>query len=294
MKNHSLRYDPSTVIKTGGINKMLDLQQKRPDLMVADVVRPKDEGELCKLLKERIQVYKKAHPRLSSIQIAKRFGISSSSFGRIENLDILSPSLDLVVKILRGTGNLEELIDFLEKFFPDVSASYSSFYKKYKHATLESPFSKYVQQRRYFKILIVIATTSLSQNEVTKYFGKEGKTIIKELLEARVVYFDGVSYKVNEKRFSIDDDTTIQVHMNTLQEFAVNYDSNDLLRCYSVDYVKVNSEKVVLEVMDVIRKARNEIMDILLDTNNSGEDVFFVGLSADTVFKKKGIKNENK
>ena len=64
------------------------------------------ETNLGQILREKILKYKAKHPKLSSVQLAKRFGLPNATLHRIENLGVEKPSFDQVLKILRGTENI--------------------------------------------------------------------------------------------------------------------------------------------------------------------------------------------
>ena len=76
---------------------------------------------LSEFLKDQIWRYKKAHPRYSSSQIAKLWGLSTSSLNRIENLETKKPSVEAAVRILKGVGQEDNLFETLEKFYPELS-----------------------------------------------------------------------------------------------------------------------------------------------------------------------------
>jgi len=135
-----------------------------PATSLTDVYQSEPSGELCLILRDRIRDYKKKHPRLSSQQIAKRFNMASSTFNRIENMDIKTPSLDQLIKVLRGTGNLGELLGFLEKFYPEISKTYSNYYNKFPNTQGSESYNRFIENPKYFKILLMIVTGGLSKD----------------------------------------------------------------------------------------------------------------------------------
>ncbi len=81
---------------------------------------------LNEFLQEKIKDYKKAHPRLSSSQIAKKWGMSTSSFNRIENLETKKTSVELSIRILKGVGMTDVLFETLGQYYPEFRDLYSS------------------------------------------------------------------------------------------------------------------------------------------------------------------------
>lgn len=76
--------------------------------------------ELVGFLQQKILEYKKAHPRYSSSQIAKLWGVSTSSLNRIENLETKKPSLEQAIRILKGVGIKNKLFETLGEFYPEI------------------------------------------------------------------------------------------------------------------------------------------------------------------------------
>lgn len=75
---------------------------------------------LVEFLQQKIYEYKKAHPRYSSSQIAKLWGLSTSSLNRIENLETKKPSVEHTIKILRGVGFKDKIFETLGEFYPEL------------------------------------------------------------------------------------------------------------------------------------------------------------------------------
>ena len=80
------------------------------------------EDSLCFFLRSKIREYKKAHPNFSSSQLARNWGLSSSSFNRIENLEVRVPNVDQVEKILKGCAKEEEILPILKKYYPSLTS----------------------------------------------------------------------------------------------------------------------------------------------------------------------------
>lgn len=83
--------------------------------------------ELVGFLQQKIWEYKKAHPRYSSSQIAKLWGLSTSSLNRIENLETKKPSVEQAIRILKGVGLKENLNETLVRFYPELREVFLEF-----------------------------------------------------------------------------------------------------------------------------------------------------------------------
>ncbi len=75
---------------------------------------------LVEFLQQKIFEYKKAHPRYSSSQIAKLWGLSTSSLNRIENLETKKPSVEQTIRILKGVGLKDKIFETLGEFYPEL------------------------------------------------------------------------------------------------------------------------------------------------------------------------------
>lgn len=81
---------------------------------------------LVEFLHQKIWEYKKAHPRYSSRQIAKLWGLSTSSLNRIENLETKKPSIEQTIRILKGVGLTDTLFEKVVEFYPELRDFFQS------------------------------------------------------------------------------------------------------------------------------------------------------------------------
>lgn len=255
--------------------------------MPVHAVIQKNDGELCQVLRERIIAYKKAHPRLSSQQIAKRFNMASSTLGRIENMDIKNPSLDQVVRILKGTGNLDELLEFLEKFYPEIADAYCSFYRKHLAEKTSEDLETYLLSKDCFAVLLTIISVPLNKEEICYYFGKKSLAKLDEMVPVGYVFFDEgtLKYSVRSERLHLSDKTTIELLVKCISEFSYDYTSSEPNRMLSFDTFSVNYELAGPKVANILRKARMEIHDVLASDKYDGSDALYLGLVSDVFFQ---------
>jgi len=272
---------------------MLEYQTPKETQTVVEVMSTRNDGELCQILRQRILTYKKAHPRLSSQQIAKRFNIASSTLNRIENMDIKTPSFDQVVKVLRGTGNTDELLELVDKFYPELSRAYVEYFRS--KATPESSdiVQSYISNPKYFKIILTITTVGMNEKEISKKYGNYGLEILEELISRKIVYFcpDTDGYIVSDQMVVMNEEASLNIFRNYLSEFTEDYDFNDLNRMFSVDFVGVNKEKVLPEILNILRTARLNIKKLIDQPGNQGEDALFVGIAGDIFYKRNKYEN---
>ncbi|EQC48340.1 hypothetical protein M899_1450 [Bacteriovorax sp. BSW11_IV] len=245
-------------------------------------------ANLCEKLRERIRSYKVAHPGLSSSQIAKSFNISSSAFGRLENGDIRFPSLDLVLRVLRGTG-CKNILQYLEEYFPEIA-------KTYKEVYLSNGESQYVDLslEKYFEdpdlfiyMLLSYSDSGFSRVEVEELFGLTGVMAIEYLKKNNaIVERNGIFF--GSDKFSVMSGKSIKkLAINTLETcHEPTSDSSFLVySSQSIDLKKVNKEITAL-----LRETHTKMQQILNDKNNFGDDHYYFLMSAGRILK--GIGEE--
>lgn len=272
---------------------MLEYQTPKDTQTVVEVMSTRNDGELCQILRQRILTYKKAHPRLSSQQIAKRFNIASSTLNRIENMDIKTPSFDQVVKVLRGTGNTDELLELVDKFYPELSKAYLEYFKSLARPEGTEIVQSYLSNKKYFKIMLAITAVGISEKQVSKLYGEQGLNILEELIRYKVIKHNSEydCYIVSGESFALDEKTSIEIFRNYLSEYSRDYKIDDLQRMFSVDVMGINKDQVLPEVLNVLREARLKIKKLTDRPENQGDDALFIGIAGDIFFKRSNYEN---
>jgi len=253
-----------------------------------DQIPSSDKG-LCSSLRHRLFEYKEQHPKLSSQQIAKRFDMSSSTLSRIENLDIKKPSLDQVIKVLRGTGATDDLVSYLDEFFPDIAKVYRNFYQNSAaEEFVKIDAEKYFESKDTFQImLLAYSGQGTSREEVREIFGLSGEKQLEKLLKEKVL---------NEKQGGGIGDFGVVVKMSnstTRKLFSLVVE-----HCYSEDnfekgnnYINFRTfvgdrKKTMPKIQVVLKKARKEINNIIKEEEFNGSDHIFVGLISDLIIRQ--------
>jgi len=94
--------------------------------------------DLCIELQKRIAKFKELHPRLSSQQVAKLLDMSNSTLSRIENNEIKKPSIEQVLKILKGTGSTQDIYKYIKAYYPEIVTTYDSLYNTHELISTET------------------------------------------------------------------------------------------------------------------------------------------------------------
>jgi len=249
---------------------------------------------LCNLLSARIREFKSKNLDLSSAEIARKWGLSSSSFNRIENLEISTPSIDHIRKILRGSGFPDEILPTLKKHHPDISSIYEELYLdedmirraiEDKDPTVE----EYFTNPDTFRIMILASSKSgISLDEVKSEFGRMGLEKVRELMhkdileigsEGRIFWNESVSKK------SLSTKVTHQLFYLTA-EHCVDIDNLNKKDSSLSFYADSVDQKLALpEIQKIWKRTHDEIRMVFEDLKYQGSDTVFVGFMNDTVLK---------
>jgi len=232
---------------------------------------------LCSILVGKIKEFKRNNPRLNSTQIAKRFNVATSTFNRIENGDIKTPSIDQVVKILTGTGNQDSVTEVLREYFPELHDGLAQFYsQKYKKES-EVDLLKYFENQHAYKMLIISTTKEgLDEKFLLQELGRNGHSIFMKLAA------EGIIRNVNGKFFASRDNLRIDQNSALKISSLVLNDVLDSVRIgkksihlYDMCYESINMEKIGPKLKQIQKDFDLEMKSILLDPENKGKDIVF-------------------
>lgn len=250
-----------------------------------------ENEDLCQALRRRVKHYKREHPMLSSQQIAKKFKMSSSTLNRIENQDIKNPTIDQVLKVLRGTGETDDLLSFIEEYYPDIADTYREVYSENLDRTfVDNNHEKFFKDPRTFTVMLMAFTgEGTTESEIKETLGSEGLKVLRELFQKEILSINnGKISKSSGKDYAMSIDASKDLLINSIKKF---YNSDHFGTGYnflSLQTSQVDREKVMPEVNKVLKKAFSEIHEMLNAEENQGSDKVFIGLTADTFFNSRG------
>ncbi|MFT6069450.1 MAG: transcriptional regulator with XRE-family HTH domain [Bacteriovoracaceae bacterium] len=251
------------------------------------------DEDLCQALRRRVKHYKKDHPALSSQQIAKRFKMSSSTLNRIENEDIRNPTIDQVLKVLRGTGETNDLLSFIEEYYPDIAETYREVYSENLNSSfIEVSHESYFKDRSTFTIMLLAYTgEGTSKDEVLSLLGQSGlrelvgliqKEILSESKEGKISAMKGQKVNMSQEAFRSLLMNSIDTHYK-VDNFGTG--RNFL----SFQTSSLSKEIAMPKINAVLKEAFSKVQMIIDDPVNNGLDKVFIGLTADTFYEvKKG------
>ena len=188
----------------------------------------------------RIRTYKKEHPNLSGAQIAKRFNMTGSSFNRIENGDVRVPTIDQVLKILRGTGATGDILKYLDAHYPQIAETYREVYDTRNTEFISTDLEFYLSDNDKFLIILLALTGSgTSREEILNEFGNRGLTELDYLLSKNLlIEVDGVIGK-NDKTLNASPQTLVKLLSMTVGS------------CFSTDVVHLGENYLTYKTINI-------------------------------------------
>ena len=242
-------------------------------------MKDRKEKSIGEVLADHIEKYKIDHPRLSSQQIAKKFGISSSSLNRVENGDVSTPNIDQVIKILDGVGAMGELIGYIDEFYPIVSKNYRQYFCE-DSARYNTPplLETYLRMKDYYRIILVsLLKKNVNEDTIMDYFGRIGVEKYNELIEKGVLpkRMNGSSSHINYS-MKPNYETLKTMTLNTISDCVV-VDEEE--RYYLHYHVHALNNEGYGKVLDIVKNAQKNIDKVLKEKKFEGEDLVFYSLT---------------
>ncbi|PIP91400.1 MAG: hypothetical protein COW01_03875 [Bdellovibrionales bacterium CG12_big_fil_rev_8_21_14_0_65_38_15] len=249
--------------------------------------------DLRSFLQACINTIKKTHPSLSNAAIAKRLDISSSTFGRIANSEV-DTSFNNAVSIARkACGNEESVQSFIDKFFPQMKGTFDKVYAGNKDKSfVQVEAESYLEDSTTHEIMMMAMTeTGVSEGQILEDFGKRGLNILAELKEINLVQLTATgNYKNPGSNFG---QKTVQKLIRNL--VSSNYELSAFGQkdnWLSLQWESVNAEVVGPKLIEICRRATQEIRTVLNDPKSKGNDVIWTSMGMDTL-NKLGANNSS-
>lgn len=245
-------------------------------------------SDLKDFLSDCIKSLKKTNPNLSSVQLAKKLDLTSSTFSRFENREIKKPSFNHALKIVREVCGETRVQDFIKTHYPEM---YDNLAKTYPgNSNLEflpEEAEVYLKDPAAFE-LIMMATSNagLKKDIVIAEFGNRGLLVLENLVAKKILVEQNQIFTLGMKNVNFSQDTVKKLLQNLVNS---SYDLDAFgtqVNWLSVQYESVNAEKVTPKLREVYIKANQEIREIFNAPENAGTNVMWAGLVMDSLLKR--------
>lgn len=244
--------------------------------------------DLKDFLSECIRTLKKSHPHLSSSDLAKKFGFSTSTFNRLENRETSKTSFNNALKLVRTVCGEEKVQSFIKNHYPEMYKDFETTYPG--NAELQF-FSEevegYLKDPNTYEIMMLVSSNgTLSKELIKEEFGNRGLEIINRLLLKGILKEENQSVSIGEDRFNYQQETVQKLLLNLVEKSYYLEAFGTQTNWASVQYQSVDKEKVRPILRDIISRANAEARTALNNPANTGNDVMWVGLAYDSLFRK--------
>lgn len=256
-----------------------------------------EKESLARVLRDKIFSYKAARPNLSSSQIASKFGMSSSTFSRLENLDIKTPTFDQVVKIFNGVGDRDALVQYLEINYPNLTGVFQEYIAKGMNPFLTPEMCSYLEDPTTSKLMILAGSKSgLPQELVKEEFGNSGLAICVDLVEKDLLVNREGRFFINSTSSGITNKTILELikNVSTGMFDLAGLEAGDALNYISFRSESIDLERVYPQIVSILKETNAKIKLIMDNPENRGEDTVYVGVISDSILKNKLTKNKRK
>lgn len=238
-----------------------------------------ERPNICEVLQKKIRKYKRQHPRFSGSQIARKWGLSTSSLNRIENGDIRNPTIIQSIKVLKGTCGNQEIVEFMRTYYPDIHESLFAYFTESSRSSVtdEDVENYFCDEDTYRMMMLADSKCGLSENYILQEFGRAGhKKFMKLAAKGIVSNIDGRFY-TKEKNYILSDKASLKITEYTAKQIEQNINVFDSYPFKGfVCYESVNMDKVKDQINALMNDFKFEMIKILKDPENAGEDLFTI------------------
>ena len=251
-------------------------------------------SDLKDFLSDCIKSIKKSYPNLSSVQLAKKLDLASSTFSRFENKEIKKPTFAHALKVVREACGEEKVQNFIKNHYPEMFSNFETTYPgNSKLEFLPTEAESYLQDSTSFEVMMLVSSNAGASRDLINFeFGKKGLVILDALVSKEIVHeFNGV-YKISLPNFNFNQETVKKLLLNLVNS---SYDLSAFgthTNWLSVQYESVNREKVTPQLRDVYVRANNEIRAIFNAPENAGNEIMWAILAHDLLLKRNNQNNE--
>lgn len=239
-----------------------------------------ERPNVCELLQSHIKSYRKDHPRLSGAQIARRFGVTTSTLGRIENGDIKTPTIDQAVKILRACVGAEAVADFMRTYYPDIHHGLLDYFKmSSERVELDEDIEQYFcDESTYMMMLFATTKRGLSENWVLQEYGRSGHQKFMKLAAKGVFKNKDGRFFASELDVTITPFATFKmmefINKQSAEECKTLGQPQDIGSVF--EYRNVDIKKMRDELFEAFDNYNQNILGLLKKYENSGNDLLVI------------------
>ncbi len=242
--------------------------------------------DLCEALRFKIKSFKRENPNLSGLQIAKIFGMASSTLNRIENRSIRTPSLDQVVKVLRGVGAHGELIEFMDEFYPAISDSFRKHIVHKENVKPNEHVMKMIFEPGNFRIFVLAACGSgVSKEYIKDTLGLDGVRRAEKLIQENIINSkDGLLVVGNNSDITFDRVYSKDLLIRLITDQYTIENGNGIETGIAIaSTCSVKDQATINEIKKILKNARDSIHRLTDSDEGKGDIKYFFTICCDSM-----------
>lgn len=244
--------------------------------------------DLKDFLSDCIKSIKKTYPNLSSVQLAKRLGLSTSTFSRFENREIIKPNFIHALKVVREVCGETRLQDFIKGHYPEMYNDFANTYPGNSELDfIPQETEVFFQDPTTFELMLMATTNQgVTKEIVIAEFGKRGLLTLEKLVEKSVLKEESGKFTLGSK-VNAGQETVKKLLQNLINS---SYDLDAFgthTNWLSIQYESVNAKIVTPKLRDIYIRSNKEIRELFNAPENAGTDILWAGLVMDSLLKEK-------
>lgn len=244
--------------------------------------------DLKDFLSDCIRTLKKSHPNLSSSDLAKLYGFSTSTFNRLENKETAKTSFNNALKLVKLVCGEEKVQLFIKNHYPEM---YKDFEKTYAGNSELNFFSDeadlHLQDPNSYELMMLVSSNGpVSKKYIQDEFGNRGLDLVNKLVKKGVLVEENQQVTIGKERFNIEQKTIQKLLLNLIEKSYYIEAFGTQTNWASLQFQSVDKEKLRPILREIFVRANAEAREALNNPENKGQDVMWVGLAYDSLFRK--------
>lgn len=250
----------------------------------------------CEFLRNCIRQLKKNAGNVTAANIARKLKIPTSTLNRIENMEVETPDFNNAMKIVRAVCKDEAVNKFVEKFYSKMAQTFARVYSGNSEVPFVEPDIEayFEDSNTYEYLMLATSNVKMTEESILENYGKRGLAKVNELIEREILKKQGDTILLSRGPVNAGQETVHKLLQNLI---TFNYDVGAFGRkdnWLTIQYEAANKSYVMPRVVDIMRSANQQVRELLESPSSKGNDVVWVGMSADTIDKLDPSLEDNK
>lgn len=195
---------------------------------------------------------------------------------------------------MRETCKDEDVQSFIKTHYPEMFHNFEHTYSGNAHLSfLSEEAESYLQDVNSYEIMMLATSnTDIKKIVIKEEFGNKGLEILAKLSKKGILIEKEDSYILKEENFNFGQETVQKLLLNLIEK-SYNLEAfGTHTNWASVQYQSVDKNKVNPLIREIYKRTSAEIREILQNPSNKGDDIFWTGLTYDSLLSNDTNTNE--